>query len=157
MVLLARTWPIQDGVDQWNQMYIEIRERLFEPMRPEAREAIQAHFEEYLDTPELQAYTACLRHGDFGSGNVLYDRDKGSICGIIDFGSAGIGDPAVDLAAASTFGAEMFEEICAAYPEAEKHLRRARFYRGTFALQEALYGLRVGDREAYESGMEPYI
>ena len=36
-------------------------------------------------------------------------------------------------------------------------LARARFYRGTFALQEALDGLRDGDQEAYRRGMETYI
>jgi aminoglycoside 2''-phosphotransferase len=35
-------------------------------------------------------------------------------------------------------------------------LARARFYRGTFALEEALHGFKNNDREAFESGMEQY-
>jgi aminoglycoside 2''-phosphotransferase len=36
-------------------------------------------------------------------------------------------------------------------------LARARFYRGTFALMEALDGLRDNDPEAYRHGMEQYV
>ncbi len=153
----SRTWPVLDSPDVWSQMYQEIRECLFIAMRPDARRAVEAHFAEYLQEPALREFRPCLRHGDFGGGNVLYHAGEQSIGGILDFSEAGIGDPAVDLAAASCFGDEMYAGICAAYPGAEAHLARAKFYRGTFALQEALHGLRVGDPGAYESGMELYV
>ena len=153
----AREWPVLDGPNIWSQMYEEIRERLFPSMRADARLAVEAHFTEYLQEPALREFTPCLRHGDFGAGNVLYHAGDQAISGILDFSEAGIGDPAVDLAAASCFGEEMYAGICAAYPGADALLARVRFYRGTFALQEALHGLRVGDSEAYESGMESYV
>ncbi|MGW8226836.1 MAG: phosphotransferase family protein, partial [Anaerolineales bacterium] len=31
-----------------------------------------------------------------------------------------------------------------------------RFYKGTFALQEALYGVKHGDPKAFERGIAPY-
>jgi len=153
----AREWPVLDGPMVWSQMYEEIRERLFPSMRPDARLAVEAHFTEYLPEPALREFTPCLRHGDFGAGNVLYHAGDQAISGILDFSEAGIGDPAVDLAAASCFGEEMYAGICAAYLGADALLARAKFYRGTFALQEALHGLRVGDAAAYESGMESYV
>jgi aminoglycoside 2''-phosphotransferase len=36
-------------------------------------------------------------------------------------------------------------------------LERAHFYRGSFALQEALHGFLNNDKEAFTSGMEEYI
>lgn len=153
----AREWPVLDGPNVWSQMYEEFQECLFPSMRPDAKLAVEAHFTEYLQEPALREFTPCLRHGDFGAGNVLYHASDQTISGIVDFSEAGIGDPAVDLAAASCFGEEMYAGICAAYPAADALLARARFYRGTFALQEALHGLRVGDVEAYESGMESYV
>lgn len=33
----------------------------------------------------------------------------------------------------------------------------ARFYAGTFALQEALYGLEDGDEQAFENGIAVYL
>jgi aminoglycoside 2''-phosphotransferase len=51
----------------------------------------------------------------------------------------------------------MFAGICEAYSGASAHLARAAFYRGTFALQEALHGVRTGDQEAYQDGMASYV
>jgi hypothetical protein len=36
-------------------------------------------------------------------------------------------------------------------------LPRARFYRSTFAIQEALYGVEHGDEAAFERGIAPYL
>ena len=150
-------WPTEDVPLNWATMFAEIRDKLFPHMRPDARETITAHFESYLNHCEYQQFIPRLRHGDFGSGNVLYDPATQSVCGVLDFGGAGLGDPAVDLAAASGFGGDIFAGVCENYPDADLHLARAHFYQGTFALQEALYGLRSGDRDAYHSGMGPYV
>ncbi|KZC94475.1 MULTISPECIES: aminoglycoside phosphotransferase family protein [Clavibacter] len=39
-------------------------------------------------------------HGDLAAGNILLDR--GELCGVIDFGTCGVGDPSCDLAVAWT-------------------------------------------------------
>jgi len=36
-------------------------------------------------------------------------------------------------------------------------MERAQFYKSTFALQEALYGLRDNDQESFKSGIAQYI
>jgi hypothetical protein len=46
--------------------------------------------------------------------------------------------------------------ISAFYPVTGAILSRARFYAGTFALQEALYGLEDGDQKAFERGIAQY-
>lgn len=148
--------PVQDGLEEWAGMYAEVRERLFPMMHPDARGTVAAFFEEALTYPERLAFEPCLRHGDFGPGNILYEGATGEISGIIDFSSAGRGDPAVDLAAVSLYGDEFVEWMAQAYPGLEAMRERARFYRGTFALQEALFGLREGDEEAFKAGMGNY-
>lgn len=40
-------------------------------------------------------------HGDLAAGNLLLD-DGGRLCGVIDFGTCGVGDPSCDLAVAWT-------------------------------------------------------
>ena len=88
------------------------------------------------------------------------DRNRGhktrKISGIIDFGSAGLGDPAVDLAAVSTYGEPFFEMIRENYPGVDALLTRARFHHGTFALQEAFHGFHNGDQKAFENEMAAY-
>ena len=46
--------------------------------------------------------------------------------------------------------------IHATAPALEEMLPRARFYASTFALQEALFGVRRGDEEAFERGIVGY-
>jgi aminoglycoside 2''-phosphotransferase len=137
-------------------LYQGIRETLFPHMRPDARQWTKNYFEGYLDDPARHAFTPVLKHGDFGGSNILYDPNTLDITGVIDFGSACLGDPAADAAALSTYGQAFFGLCLETYPEMGAMRPRADFYRGTFARQEAYYGLRDGDRHAFERGMERY-
>ena len=129
-------------------------------MRPDDRNTIIEHFEKFLEHSELHPFEPTLRHGDFGSGNILYNQRDHSISGIIDFSSAGLGDPAIDIAAAMNFGESFFNYYYDTYPGIKSLIGRANFYKGTFALQEALYGMKHDDHDAFDSslkGIKPYL
>ncbi len=149
--------PVKETREQWAAFYDDIRQHLFEKMRPEARDGVQDIFEEYLAHPRNYAFQAAFRHGDFGPGNILFDRTTRRISGVIDFAFAGPGDPAVDLAAASVYGEAFVKRFSLGYPEVEQMWGRMRFYKSTFALQEAIYGYHAHDRKALESGLEDYV
>lgn len=149
--------PVRDQLAVWSEMYTTVRQHLFPFMRPDVRTSISRHFESFLSTPRLHQYPLVLRHGDFGTGNILYNPTARMISGIIDFGSAGLGDPAIDIAAISGYGSTFFEEFCKAYPVSASMWERAQFYKGTYALQEALHGFLHNEREAFESGMAKYV
>jgi aminoglycoside 2''-phosphotransferase len=148
--------PLNDLLQDWQKMYEEIRTLVFPKLSPESQDAISYHFETYLNQAAAHPFEPALRHGDFGSGNILYNPQTQSISGILDFGFAGLGDPALDIAAAMTFGESFFNYYYAAYPQLDSLIERARFYKGTFALQEALYGLKHGDPKALERGIAAY-
>lgn len=148
--------PEYDTPAYWAEMYAGIQERLFPLMRADARQQIRQLFEKALSRPDRLAFEPRLRHGDFGPGNILYDPESVRISGIIDFSEAGLGDPAVDLAGLSLYGAEFLEDVFAVYPEMVGMAERARFYRSTFALQEALAGARDNDPQALEHGLSEY-
>ncbi len=152
---------VADGVNNWISMYDDVRARLFPAMRPQAREQISRHFEDYLGDRTRQTFGPALRHGDFGGSNILYDPNLYTITGVLDFSSCALGDPAYDLASVSTLGEPLFTWIAQAYePDEGKRARlldRSRFYRGTFALEEALDGFNRHDLRAYEHGMKEFI
>ena len=54
------------------------------------------------------------------------------------------------------YGEQFLDRFSAIYPGIENVLSRARFYAGTFALQEALYGLEDDDQEAFARGIQAY-
>jgi aminoglycoside 2''-phosphotransferase len=143
-----------DPLAQWQPLYERIRASLFAAMRPGARDHVARHFETFLGDRRNQSIRPSLTHGDFGTSNILYDRTTGSVVGVVDFDSTGVGDPAIDLAAASCYGLHRFGRYSTHISEM---IRRIDFYRGTFALQEALFGAENGDEAAYRSGMAPYI
>ncbi|HEY9526101.1 MAG TPA: phosphotransferase [Anaerolineales bacterium] len=154
-VALGLDLPVNDALDASRKLYSDIQEHLFPVMRPEARIAVTRHFEDYFNNPSLHEYEPVVIHGDFGGSNILFDGNR--IRGIIDFSFAGLDDPARDIAAVSTYGEAFFARIRRHYPDIDPLLERAKFYKGTFALQEALHGFRNHDREAFESGMEDYV
>ncbi len=141
---------------RWEDLYERIRRRLFPFMRAEARARIVAHFETFLRDPHNRTISPVLTHGDFGGGNILFDAATHTATGMIDFGSAGLDDPAVDFAAMSTIAPRFLEYCIPAYPQIQSALNRVAFYRGTFALQEAVFGVENGDEEAFRAGIAPY-
>ena len=141
---------------EWARVYGETRDKLFPLMRRDAREALARNFDGALNEADLWRYDECLIHGDFGTGNILYRQ--GRVSGIIDFGFCGPGDPAQDLGALlASYGEPFVERVCHYYPALRAGLRRARFYRGNYALIQALYALRDGDEAEFEDGMQDYV
>ena len=151
---------VQDGRERWRDFYDRVRATLFGSMRPAARHEVEQHFAAYLsDTNQEFAFRPVLRHGDFGPTNILYDPSARGVSGIIDFGSAGLGDPATDVAGLLgplSYGAAFVDLLAPAYPGLAALLGRARFYAGTFALQEALWGVEHHDPAAVRRGLRPY-
>ncbi|MEM9952971.1 MAG: phosphotransferase [Chloroflexota bacterium] len=146
-----------EGYAYWARMYEQIQQHLFHQMRPDARGDVQALFENYLQTET--SFQPTIIHGDFGTGNLLFDTQKQAFSGVIDFGFATVGDPAIDLSAIHGFnrrGKVFFERMMRYYPELDAMRPRIEFYSGTFALQEALHGALNNDEEALQAGLEPY-
>jgi len=151
--------PRRDTRPEWARRYLRFREKLFPYLSRQDREQITNRFAAFVEDHDHFNYRPVLRHGDFGTVNLLYDPQAQIITGVIDFGNAALGDPALDFAAImAPFGysesfVRRFEPI---YPLDETLLARARFYVSTFALQQALYGVVHGDVRAFEAGIAIY-
>ncbi|AFY97027.1 phosphotransferase family protein [Chamaesiphon minutus] len=112
------------------------------------RSQIQSHIE------QLPSLPCVLRHGDFGSSNILWDGEK-NITGIVDFGSLGWGDPGWDIAGLFvSYGSSFVERLTSTYPAIDSLLERLPFYESKFALMEAIFGAEHSDREALNSGLD---
>jgi aminoglycoside 2''-phosphotransferase len=149
--------PVNETLAEFQELYADISLHLFPHMRPTAQKQTAAHFENYFNNPALHNFPIALRHGDFGTGNILYDPDTLDLTGVIDFSFAGPGDPAIDIAALSTLNETFFGFVQEAYPNIEPLLARSCFYKGTFLLYEALYGLKTGSQEIFQEAIAPYI
>lgn len=126
-------------------------------MRPDARHVTDELFAALLDDLRRSPPAPTLRDGDFGGGNILFDPVRLEVTGVVDFGFCRPGDPAVDIAALSCYGEDFLARGFAVYPAMEQLLPRARRYRPTFALQQALYALRGGNHEDFADGIRDYL
>lgn len=150
---LEETNPREEIVD----LYQRIQDKLYSFMRIEAQRQIEYSFETFLNSETSLSLKTSLVHGDFGATNILWDPTTNNISGIIDFGGSDIGDPAYDFAGIlSSYGEDFFTMCLKLYPNGTEIAERVRFYRSTFALQEALHGVDNDDVEAFENGIKAY-
>jgi len=99
-----------------------------------------------LENPQSFEYNPSLIHGDLRPYHILIDSQSCKVTGVIDFGVAGIGDPASDLGTLiNSYGESFVSKMKNSYPSLEEYLPRARFYAQSIELHWVLLGLELGE------------
>ena len=139
-----------DSPAVWREIFGRIEQVVFPRLTAEARAWTGEQFDAFLGDAEQFAFDNVLRHGDFGSSNILYSAGERRVVGMIDFGHAGIGDPAVDFAGLCVCFGEAFLRRCARlYPLMDRCWDRIRFYADcAFLLEDALFCIEHETDEA---------
>jgi aminoglycoside phosphotransferase (APT) family kinase protein len=83
--------------ERWQKLYDDVRDKLFPYLMQFARDWVEQHFAPVLQDPAFMACEHTFMNGDLGCYHLLYNRDTRRLNGIIDFGTAGLGDPAADF------------------------------------------------------------
>lgn len=142
---------------EWQRFAAAVRAELFPLMADHGREAAERQLTALDALPYL---VGAVVHGDLGGANVLWEISDGVpyMSGVIDWDEASLGDPAEDLAAiGASYGDEFVDRVIALGGWAsDAMMERMTAIRGTFALQQALYALRDGDKEQLEDGLTRY-
>lgn len=139
------------------KLYEKIQNKLFPYIRKDAQKEITHSFKTILNGEAFTNLKVTLIHGDFGASNILWNPETSKISGIIDFGGSGLGDPAYDFAGIlSSYGEDFFNMCINLYPNGNEISERVKFYKSTFALQEALHGIENDDNQAFENGIKDY-
>ncbi|CAM3808753.1 phosphotransferase family protein [Mesobacillus thioparans] len=143
--------------EEMYELYEKIQQKLYPFMNNVAQEKVSKSFLGFLKGEALSNVQATLIHGDFGASNILWNPGSYEISGIIDFGGSGLGDPAYDFAGIlASYGEEFFNMCISLYPGGAEIADRVKFYKSTFALQEALHGVENDDTQAFENGIQDY-
>src|SRR5215510_4573066 len=141
--------PMADALmkyEGWVKLYSRIRDKVFPLLLPHTREWATEHFESWLSDPANFEYEPRMVDTDIPPYHILFDRVRRRINGVIDFGCAGLGDPAADFSVIiHDYGESFMDRFYKIYPEAETYLRRARFYAGAMEMRWLLKGIEQND------------
>ena len=113
-----------------------------------------AAFLESVAPAGVRADRACLVHGDLYARHILIDGGRAS--GVIDWGDAHAGDPAIDLSV--MYGTlppgAAREAFVGAYGQIDEETQRLARYRAIYSsLLVAHYGRAIGDEAIFQAGM----
>jgi aminoglycoside 2''-phosphotransferase len=137
---------VNRGRQVWLKLFDDARRELFPLMMEHTKEWVERHFEPIIKDEHYMDYQPALVNGDVSPYHILYDRERARINGIIDFGTAGLGDTAADFACIIyNYGESFLRRMAAVYPAIKEGQERARFWAGTLELQWLLRGLRSKD------------
>ncbi len=134
--------------ESYRRFFATVRAHMLALFTAEEQAAIVAFWSRYLEDDACFAFTSTLVHRDLNTEHVLYDPTTGDLTGVIDWGDAGIDDPAVDFAALRReLGEEFAQHMLAAYarPADASFSRRMDFYAGMEPFHEIHFGQMQGD------------
>lgn len=127
----------------WEALYEDVQNYLYPGLMAHAREGVDDLFKHVVGQPEFMAAEPVLMNGDIGTYHMLFDESSQNITGVLDFGTAGWGDPACDVACLLYQYGEAFIRLMAeTYPVSSAVIDRARFWARTLELQWAVGGLK---------------
>jgi aminoglycoside 2''-phosphotransferase len=141
--------PMADALmkyEGWVDTYERIRGKVFPLLMPHVREWVTEHFESHLAESGNFEYELMMVNTDIPPYHILFDKQEKRINGIVDFGCAGLGDPAIDFGVIIyNYGESFMDRFYKMYPGAEIYLKRARFYAGAHEVRWLLTGIERND------------
>jgi len=152
-----RTRTLGERHDEWLNWCDQVRRHVL-PLLDERQRAWAAHtLSGLLGDDTLFDYTPTLCHGDLWAEHILFDPDGETLRGVIDFESAGIGDPASDWVAVwFDYGDDVVERLLTYYEGPVSATLRHRMIRLAqhVPLNEILCGVLYGDHASWQAGWE---
>lgn len=128
--------------DRWLKVYDGIKKTVYPLLWKHQLQWAEGVFGCMLDNENFFEYSPALIHGDLRQYHVLTDPGGRRIAGVIDFGVAGVGDPASDFGTLiNTYGESFVVKMKSTYPDLDEFMQRARFYAQALELQWAWLGL----------------
>jgi aminoglycoside 2''-phosphotransferase len=134
------------SLEDWSALFTDVQRELFPFLWAHQKTWVEQLFAPVLHRQISLDYEPVLIHGDLGVYHILYDLTQGRITGVIDFGTAGLGDPASDFACLiQALGERFLQRMARFSPAIAPALDRARFRAGALELEWALHAIRSNE------------
>jgi len=143
--------------ERYQELYTDLQKRVFPLLDVQLRAQSERLWENFLDERAIFAFQPVLIHGDLGCEHIFCDPLRGVLTGVIDWGDATIGDPALDFVGLqSGRGREFTERVLASYQGTVDiaFWRRLDFYLRYLPYSELLYGSYSANEKFITKGIE---
>jgi aminoglycoside 2''-phosphotransferase len=151
---------IAGGPTEWRakyqQLYRQVRDQALPLLDTRTCAAAERLWEEFLCADAHFDFRPTLIHYDLGATHILCDPATATISGVIDWGDAAIGDPAIDFVGLlDDCGTDLTERVLAAYAGDIDVTFRSRmgFYLHALPFNDILFGAATGDAELVAQGV----
>jgi aminoglycoside 2''-phosphotransferase len=160
---VSQTGLIVLRADVWRTQYLDFYRWVQKGVLPQVSETLRKNmrnlWEDFLDTEENFHFTPVLIHGDLGVEHILVDPDSDRLVGVIDWGDARVGDPALDFAGLlASCGADFVSQVLGSYARRldGRFWQRMAFYRDIQPFYRMHYGMEVGDKRCFAEGLQAF-
>src|SRR5205085_1752402 len=118
------SFPIEQAVsvgvqehtpERWRERYLEryldLQKRVFPLLDADLRTKSERLWKDFLDDRAIFAFQPVLIHCDLAGEHILCDPERSTLTGVIDWGDATIGDPAMDFVGLHVDRGKEFTEL----------------------------------------------
>jgi len=154
----AEVVPVYNTPQKWAETILSEVYRLTEmagsTLQPDLRKTIFEYVDDYAGRLQHYGFTPRLIHGDIDPRNILIDA-SGYIVGLIDWGEAAVGDPALDYGGLfyvdDHIGNHVLKIQCE--EQVKTLLPRLKFHRDLAPLYWVAYGVSNNDHNIVDEGL----
>ncbi|MDZ5609828.1 aminoglycoside phosphotransferase family protein [Bacillus pseudomycoides] len=159
----AANWKFdaEKPISYWRQVQTKLHDYLSPTLTSLERIAFDCLFEDFFEHMHTSDFQKTMIHADLTHHHILFDGEKRSVAGIIDFGDAQIGDPAFDFAGLyNDFGSEFTEDIYKQYCTLTPHhdssffKRVIQFYQYSPLLHNLVYSFETNNEQEIKNNLK---
>lgn len=139
---------------EYRDNFEKAQELIYPFLTKNKRKLLSLFFNDYLNNEKNFDYAGTLVQNDFSKDHILFDTEKKSISGIIDFGDIAISDPDYDLMyLLDEFGEVFLQELLKYYQPINKPvpINKIRFFTLANKIQTILQSLKSENKEDEKS------
>lgn len=132
--------------ETWSDIYERILIKVYPLLLPHQINWAEDLFEPVMNRAHFFDFEPAIIHGDLAPYHILYLPEENRLSSVIDFGVAGLGDPATDFGSLIiNYGERLVKKMANTYDGFSTIIERARFYAQAVELQWTLMAIESGD------------
>jgi aminoglycoside 2''-phosphotransferase len=153
-VLMPDRWRAEYRV-----FYQWVQENVLPEVSGEIGKMVRNLWEAFLNSEANFQFDPALLHGDLGVEHILIDPVSNRLAGVIDWGDARIGDPALDFTGLlAACGADFVRQVLETYARLVdgRFWERMVFYRDILPFYKMRYGRGTGAESSFLEGLKAF-